>query len=149
MRKFNPKKKFEVKVDNYTGPICISQLDDMPGNVRGIYYLMDEDQKILYIGKSKTSIRSRLYTHLSKEDPHPNSKRQTEITLAKREHYKYFGYSRIAPYFIEQAEVALIKHYAPDFNEQYLSRNRNRKTRYTITISEEEQAFMRNIYLNL
>jgi len=84
----------------------------------GVYYLYSENMDIIYIGKSIVSIRTRIGQHLN---PSARYRKFDDFLylMAKKEAYKFFGYSILPKDDIAIAEPLLINHFKPKFNVEF------------------------------
>ena len=130
--------KFEVKVDNYSGLMCIEELHKcykkpkyhhldkrkkphyVPTNLSGCYFIHNAQKDIIYIGVSRISIRQRLIGHLllepSRYDEHSN---HTYYHHLKKTEAKYFSYIVTEKEEAECMEIFLIRKFKPKYNIQY------------------------------
>jgi len=104
-------------VPHFSGLMPISEHNEIPRNyadVIGIYYLYSKEKELLYIGKSETSIYSRVVAHLYPNNPYSLSTQ--EWSVVKSLHYSYYAYSILPKNEIYNAELLLINHFHPKFN---------------------------------
>lgn len=111
--------KIEYRIDNYSGTHTINW-DNLPENkCAGVYFLMDENKKILYVGKSSVSIRQRLNQHLFRGVPDRYNDFNNEQILKRRNEVKYFSFSIIEKEYIDMVERYFINKLRPEYNTEF------------------------------
>jgi hypothetical protein len=88
-------------------------------NIKGIYFLYNNDKEIIYIGKTINCIRQRLKEHLYLDiRPELGSFLINSANL-KRNESVYFSFIEVEKVNIDCAEVLLINKYKPKYNYQF------------------------------
>lgn len=112
-------KEIKYTIDNFSEILEVNE-DNLPDNKHiGVYFLYDENQKLLYIGKSTNSIRSRLRNYLFVPTPSLYDDSHNELILERRKQIKYFAYSIIPKGYTDMVERFLIHEQQCDFNVEF------------------------------
>ena len=112
-------KEIKYTIDNFSGILEVNE-DNLPDNKHvGVYYLYDENQKLLYIGKSTATMRGRLRNHLFVPTPSPYNDSHNELILERRNQIKYFAYSIIPKGYVDMVERFLIHEQQCEFNYEF------------------------------
>ncbi len=112
-------KEIKYTIDNFSGILDVDW-DNLPNNKRiGVYFLYDENKKILYIGKSMSTMRQRLSYHLFVENPSPYDEEFNKVVLERRRRVKYFAYVDVPKNYIDMVERYLICEQQCEFNQQF------------------------------
>jgi excinuclease UvrABC nuclease subunit len=111
----------EIKytIDNFSGILEVSETNLPTNQPIGVYFLYDNNKNIVYIGKSVTSIRTRLRNHLFVERPDTYNEQNNEIVLNRRKEIKYFSYVIVPKEYVDMVERYLIFKHKGRFNTEY------------------------------
>jgi|LakMenE01Jun11ns_1017448.scaffolds.fasta_scaffold9802788_2 excinuclease UvrABC nuclease subunit len=111
--------KIQYTIDNFSDILLVDE-NNLPINSKiGVYFLYDENKNIIYIGKSVTSIRSRLRNHLFVSNPSPYDDWRNQRVLENRKLIKFFAYSIIEKNNIDMVERFLINNIKPKLNVEF------------------------------
>ena len=111
--------KIEYTIDNFSGILEVNE-DLLPNNpIIGVYFLYDENKKIVYIGKSVASIRSRLRNHLFVEQPDTYNDGHNRLILERRVYSKYFSYIEVPKEYVDMVERYLIFKHKGKYNIEF------------------------------
>jgi hypothetical protein len=88
-------------------------------NIKGIYFLYNNDKEIIYIGKTINCIRQRLKEHLYLDIRHELGSFLINSANLKRNESVYFSFIEVEKVNIDCAEVLLINKYKPKYNYQF------------------------------
>ena len=86
----------------------------------GCYLLYDENKKIIYIGKSSNSIRSRLLSHCFAPISVYLKDYEKDKILLKRKLTRFFSYIEVDKHMIDFVERGLINKYQPILNVEFI-----------------------------
>ena len=121
--------KIEYTIDNFSGLIELTEDRTLTWSkfplhpVIGVYFLYNENKEIIYIGKSVSSIRQRLNTHLLADIPdwteYGYSDLHNSKLTEKRRKTKYFSWIEIPKGYIDMVERYLIYKNKGEFNYQF------------------------------
>jgi hypothetical protein len=121
--------KIEYTIDNFSGLIEVNEdykitWSTFPLNpVIGVYFLYNENKEVIYIGKSVSSIRQRLNTHLLAPIPdwteYGYSDLHNSKLTEKRRKTKYFSWIEIPKRYVDMVERYLIYEYKGEFNYEF------------------------------
>jgi excinuclease UvrABC nuclease subunit len=143
--------KIKYQITNFSGLFEISEQNLPKNKIKGCYFLYDESEKLLYIGRANRCITHRLRSHLFVEFTRIEDLENYDnrLTLEKRKHYKYFAYCEIPADLVEIMEIFLIKKFKPAFNYQFNIGNYSPPNIERTKLEILEQDKINNIYLNL
>ena len=85
----------------------------------GIYFLLNDEKRIIYIGKSSNCIRQRIFMHLITNPSKYTSERELMKFNLKRHYTKYITYIELNKKDLDLSEILLIKKFKPKYNIQY------------------------------
>ena len=88
-------------------------------DLKGIYFLYNENKEVIYIGKTINCIRQRLKQHLYLEIRLELGHFGVKNAYKKRDETFYFSYIEVDRSLIDCAEVLLINKHQPKYNFQY------------------------------
>ena len=112
-------KEIKYTIDNFSGLLEV-KWENLPNNKRiGVYFLYDENENLLYIGKSISTMRGRLSYHLFVDNPSPYDLDYATIVLERRKRVKYFAYSDVPKNYIDMVERYLICEQQCEYNQQF------------------------------
>lgn len=94
-------------------------IEIIPTKTIGCYFLFDKNKQIIYIGKSKISIRQRIISHLFSNISIYCWDSEIKSILQKREKTKFFSYIELLQDDIDITEINLIQKYKPILNRQF------------------------------
>ena len=87
--------------------------------LKGVYFLLDDNEDIIYIGKSSNCIRSRLLNHLASKPSVYSSKDESLKIDLKRKLTKYISFIELDEKGLDIVEILLIDKFKPKLNTQY------------------------------
>jgi len=85
----------------------------------GVYFLLNNQKEIIYIGKASNCIRQRILSHLITEPSKYTSERELMKLNLKRQYTKYITYIELNKKDLDLTEILLIKKFKPVYNVQY------------------------------
>jgi hypothetical protein len=88
-------------------------------NLKGIYFLYNNDKEIIYIGKTSNCIRQRLKEHLYLDIYRGLDYYNLKRMVLKRKQSVYFSYIEVEKNLIDCVEILLINKYKPKYNVQF------------------------------
>jgi len=109
--------QIKYTIDNWSGIMTIDEAWEKVDNKKvGVYFFYDENENLIYIGKSITSIRQRLNVHCFQSPSEYLSKHDLERLVERRKRFKFFSYSEIKKDYADAVEMMLIKRFNPEMN---------------------------------
>jgi excinuclease UvrABC nuclease subunit len=121
--------KIEYTIDNFSGLIEITEDRELTWStfplhpVIGVYILYNENKEIIYIGKSVSSIRQRLNTHLLSPIPEWTEYEYADLhnkkLTEKRRNTKYFSWIEIPKDYVDMVERYLIYKHKGKYNYEF------------------------------
>jgi hypothetical protein len=121
--------KIEYTIDNFSGLIEITEDVELTWStfplhpVIGVYFLYDENKEIIYIGKSVSSIRQRLNTHLLSPIPEWTEWGSADLhnskLTEKRTKTKYFSWIELPKKYVDMVERYLINVHKSKYNYEF------------------------------
>lgn len=85
----------------------------------GVYFLYDNNENIIYIGKSK-NIKNRLKTHFKENNSKYLSLKDKFTHNMKKDETLFFAYTEIPIEYYSVVEIFLINKYSPKYNDPSL-----------------------------
>ena len=85
----------------------------------GVYFLLNNQKEIIYIGKASNCIRQWILSHLITEPSKYTSERELMKLSLKRQYTKYITYIELNKKDLDLTEILLIKKIKPVYNVQY------------------------------
>ena len=101
----------------------ILDVDLCKTNLKGIYFLLDINKDIIYIGKSTNCIKNRLRSHYFPNIPSYITPQERLFIENKKNDSKYFTYIEVngTNSDIVKMEITYIEKYKPIYNRQYVT----------------------------
>lgn len=112
-------KEIKYTIDNFSGLLEV-KWENLPDNKKiGVYFLYDENENLLYVGKSTSTMRGRLSYHLFTDRPSSYDEEMNKLILGRRGKIKYFSFVEVPKNYIDMVERYLICEHQCEFNIQY------------------------------
>ena len=108
----------------------VDELIKLESNKFGLYFLYNNNKKVIYIGKASKDIKQRLKYHLEIENPERYDDFNNKWKLHIRKQYRFFTFIEIEKEFIDITEVLMIKKYKPAFNIQFNEKGKLKKEEF-------------------
>lgn len=116
--------RIEYIIDNFSELFLKDEFwEKCASNISGVYFLYDENKKIIYIGKSVKCIRQRLNYHCSQDYSIYLSEYSLQQMKDKRNEVKYLSFIRVSKEFTDMVEIFFINKYKPKYNKEFLYLN--------------------------